>query len=93
MLQVENFGGLEIPPLARRTGIMIYIAHFVPEKGGWWFGQCGSSSLNGIYYKAETYNSNIGGLTDSVVWADWHCISYSLKKIEMKIRPVRNYYK
>ncbi|KAI0230102.1 Tenascin-R [Lamellibrachia satsuma] len=42
--------------------------------GGWWYKQCGLTRLNGVYH------SSIRGIS-------WYRFSYSLKKVEMKLRP------
>ena len=51
--------------------------------GAWWYNKCLKSNLNGHY---------LGGRTDvfakGVVWKDWKGLNYSLKKTEMKIRPI-----
>ncbi|XP_069775143.1 angiopoietin-related protein 7 [Narcine bancroftii] len=55
--------------------------HF--RKGGYWYNCCTDSNLNGVYYRQgqHTYNS------DGITWYGWHGSSYSLKYVEMKIRP------
>ncbi|XP_035663829.1 deleted in malignant brain tumors 1 protein-like [Branchiostoma floridae] len=53
-------------------------------QGGWWFGACGSSALNGRYL------GNCGSSCPAwqgVVWHNWRGGSYSLKSVSMKIRP------
>lgn len=49
----------------------------VGNKGAWWFGDCRTSNLNGVYY----YGQNSG-----------YCIKWGAicpaKRAEMKIRPV-----
>lgn len=55
----------------------------VSYKGGWWFNNCVTASLNGFYYhgKHSTYH-------DGINWRAWKGGSYSAKRAEMKIRPV-----
>ncbi|KAI8479204.1 hypothetical protein Bbelb_430680 [Branchiostoma belcheri] len=54
------------------------------HKGGWWYNQCGDSNLNGVYYSGGVY----GGEADGIYWYSWKQDTfYSLKRVEMKIRP------
>ena len=53
------------------------------HKGGWWYGACLSSDLNGHYYPSGPYSSSYG---DGVVWAHWKGFFYSLKVTETKVR-------
>ena len=53
--------------------------------GAWWYFKCYASNLNGKYYKGGTVpDKNF----DGVAWKSWTGSKYSLKKVEMKIRPV-----
>ncbi|KAL9974184.1 hypothetical protein ACROYT_G011195 [Oculina patagonica] len=53
-------------------------------KGAWWFKACRNSNLNGIYLQeADPSLLGIG-----VKWKHWRGDYYSLKRTEMKIRPV-----
>ena len=51
--------------------------------GAWWYKSCHHCNLNGIYR-----HSNPCPFGDGVIWYDWKGHYYSLKKTEMKIRPV-----
>lgn len=52
-------------------------------KGAWWYKDCHDSNLNGLY---------LGGLHttagEGINWRTWLGYNYSLKHVEMKIRPV-----
>ncbi|XP_041374676.1 microfibril-associated glycoprotein 4-like [Gigantopelta aegis] len=51
--------------------------------GAWWYTSCHSSNLNGWYLGGSTKKYATG-----VVWRPWKGHYYSLKRSEMKIRPV-----
>jgi len=52
-------------------------------KGPWWYDSCNYSNLNGPYHHGKISTPYLG-----VVWHHWKGHSYSLKRAEMKIRPV-----
>uniref|UniRef100_A0A3Q1HCL5 Fibrinogen C-terminal domain-containing protein n=1 Tax=Anabas testudineus TaxID=64144 RepID=A0A3Q1HCL5_ANATE len=54
------------------------------RKGGYWYNCCTDSNLNGVFYRYGEHTKN----TDGITWYGWHGSTYSLKKVEMKVRPV-----
>uniref|UniRef100_A0A3P9IGG3 Fibrinogen C-terminal domain-containing protein n=1 Tax=Oryzias latipes TaxID=8090 RepID=A0A3P9IGG3_ORYLA len=53
------------------------------RKGGYWYNCCTDSNLNGMFYRYGEHTKK----TDGITWYAWHGPNYSLKKVEMKIRP------
>ena len=53
-------------------------------KGGWWFNSCLDSNLNGLYHHGKHPT-----LWEGVNWNKWKGHSYSAKRAEMKIKPVK----
>lgn len=49
-------------------------------KGAWWYNNCHSSNLNGLYLNGKA-------TTQGMTWYHWKKAYYSVKKSEMKIRP------
>ncbi|XP_029973837.1 angiopoietin-related protein 7 [Salarias fasciatus] len=54
------------------------------RKGGYWYNCCTDSNLNGVFYRYGEHTKS----TDGITWYGWHGPNYSLKRVEMKVRPV-----
>ncbi|CAH1248212.1 ANGPTL7 [Branchiostoma lanceolatum] len=52
-------------------------------RGGWWYGGCHHSNLNGLYHPRGEHI----GRGDGIEWIQWKGMFYSVKSAEMKIRP------
>ena len=57
----------------------------VTYKGAWWFNSCLNCDLNGVYHHGQHSSGYTG-----VRWYHWKGHSYSAKRAEMKIKPVKN---
>ncbi|CAH3194193.1 unnamed protein product [Porites evermanni] len=55
----------------------------VAYKGAWWYTNCHTSHLNGLYH-----HGSHSSYADGVNWYAWKGHYYSAKRAEMKIRPV-----
>ncbi|XP_021083539.1 angiopoietin-related protein 1 isoform X2 [Mesocricetus auratus] len=58
-------------------------AHF--HKGGWWYNACAHSNLNGVWYRGGHYRSKH---QDGIFWAEYRGGSYSLRAVQMMIKPI-----
>ncbi|KAK6484440.1 angiopoietin-related protein 1-like [Huso huso] len=58
-------------------------AHF--HKGGWWYNSCAQSNLNGVWYRGGHYRSKF---QDGIYWAEYRGGSYSLREVQMMLRPI-----
>ena len=52
---------------------------------GWWFHACHHTDLNGLYLHNEPHPH---ALAKGVTWREWRGHAFSMKKSEMKMRPV-----
>ncbi|XP_013791534.1 techylectin-5B-like isoform X3 [Limulus polyphemus] len=52
--------------------------------GGWWFKSCANSNLNGVYYKDGKASKSRSG----IIWNTFGGNDISLKKTDIKIRPI-----
>ena len=52
-------------------------------KGGWWYNQCLSCNLNGLYLIGHLEHSQYAS---GIIWDDWKGFYYSLRVAEMKLR-------
>lgn len=58
------------------------------DQSGWWYRDCGYCTLNGLYVEGGTIPISADGLIKGIIWFHWkRRYSYSLKKVEMKIKP------
>ena len=55
----------------------------IKYRGAWWYKECHYSNLNGLYLRG-----NHSTYANGVNWFHWKSYKYSLKRTEMKIRPV-----
>lgn len=54
-------------------------------KGSWWYKNCHLSNLNGFYHLGRH-----DSFADGVNWKTWKGYHYSVKRVEVKMRPVKD---
>ena len=52
--------------------------------GAWWYKACHRSNLNGQYLDRDNHNNTEA---KGIVWKDFKGHNYSLRKVEMMMRP------
>lgn len=70
------------PPQPTKKKKKTFLIHL---PGGYWYNCCTDSNLNGAFHR---YGQHITKNPDGITWYGWHGSNYSLKKVEMKVRPV-----
>ncbi|XP_072167986.1 techylectin-5A-like [Diadema setosum] len=96
-LHVSNYSGTAGDSLGTHNGYLfsaldqdndLYAFHCAKHLYGsaWWFGKCLVANLNGRYFWNVSPNvSDVYGIS----WYHWKGNYYSMKRAEMKIRPLR----
>lgn len=58
------------------------------DGAGWWYRNCGYSSLNGLYIPGGNKTITPDGIIKGIIWFHWKWLyNYSLRKVEIKIKP------
>ncbi|CAC5378486.1 Ryncolin-4,Angiopoietin-related protein 1,Ficolin-3,Ficolin-2,Ryncolin-1,Tenascin-R,Fibrinogen-likeprotein 1,Angiopoietin-1,Tenascin-X,Fibrinogen C domain-containing protein 1-A,Fibrinogen C domain-containing protein 1,Fibrinogen gamma chain,Angiopoietin-related protein 2,Angiopoietin-2,Microfibril-associated glycoprotein 4,Fibrinogen alpha chain,Ficolin-1-A,Ficolin-1,Fibrinogen C domain-containing protein 1-B,Angiopoietin-4 [Mytilus coruscus] len=58
------------------------------DLSGWWYRDCGYSALNGLYVDGGPIPISADGIVRGIIWYHWNRrFAYSLKRVEMKIKP------
>ena len=66
-----------------------YLSCARKDQSGWWFKSCGFASLNGVYVQGGQASIAPDGVIKGVIWYNWkNDYSYSMKRTEMKIKPL-----
>ena len=57
------------------------------HQGAWWYKECHHSNLNGRYLNGKHSDSH----ADGVNWKAWKGHYYSVKRAEMKLKPINDH--
>ncbi|XP_021357194.1 microfibril-associated glycoprotein 4-like [Mizuhopecten yessoensis] len=58
------------------------------DGAGWWYKNCGYSSLNGLYVTDTNHTITPDGIIRGIIWFHWKWMyDYSLRQTEIKIKP------
>ncbi|XP_060073894.1 microfibril-associated glycoprotein 4-like [Ylistrum balloti] len=58
------------------------------DGAGWWYKNCGYSSLNGLYIRDGNKTISPDGIIKGIIWFHWKWLyNYSLRKTEIKVKP------
>ena len=61
-------------------------------RGGWWFSNCNTCNLNGLYLEMleqSQFNDDLNESDAGITWFYWENNYKSMKDAEMKVRPLK----
>lgn len=60
----------------------------IKDEAGWWYKNCGYSSLNGLYIPGGNKTISPDGIIKGIIWFHWKWLyHYSMRRTEMKLKP------